>query len=111
MPISTTECRRSLLFLGLLTAALCLCPRADAEITDSDHALADKVFAQLLAVTHAPEGMSWPPKLELIDKDEINAYATLQKDDKEKVQPMVFCYAGLIHRAVEGNSDRLAFIL
>ncbi len=101
----------NLLVSALLLGTLCFCTCAGAQISDSDRALAEKVFEQLLTVAPAPAGMPWPPKLELIDKDEINAYAAMQKDDKGKDHPIVFCYAGLIKKAVEGNSDRLAFIL
>lgn len=97
-----------------LILSLCLlntCRLAFAQVGDRDHALAEQVFHQLLAVAPVPTGMSWPPELQIVDKDEINAFATVRKDGQGIDHPVVVCYSGLIDRAVEGNPDRIAFVL
>lgn len=95
--------------LALAVASLVSSP-AHAEISAADQALAQRVFAQLLAVTPAPHNMTWPPKLEVIDKEEINAMALMRKKGDQEF-PVVECYAGLIKNDVEGNADRLAYVL
>src|SRR5258708_28079250 len=92
--------------LVLTAAFLCISISARAEISETDRAVAEQVFQQLLAAAPAPSGMSWPPKLEIIDKDEINAFATMRKKDG-KEYPVVVCYAVLIKHDLEGNADRL----
>jgi tetratricopeptide (TPR) repeat protein len=94
----------------LLFSTLHISTPARAEVSDSDRTLAEQVFQQLLTSTPIPPNMNWPPKLEIIDKDEINAFATMREHDGGKY-PVVVCYDGLIKRAVEGNADRMAYIL
>ena len=63
-----------------------------------------------MAIAPTSSNMTWPPKLELVDKEDINAFATMwRKDSKE--YPVVVCNAGLIKKVVEGNADRLAYVL
>jgi tetratricopeptide (TPR) repeat protein len=81
-----------------------------ADVGEADHALAEQVFQQLLASAPTPADMEWPPKLEIVDKDEINAFATIRTKDGRKYS-VVVCYAGLIKRDIEGNADRLAYVL
>jgi len=113
MPVHASKesswARRLRWSLAVVVAGL-LTSQAHAEISEADQALAQRVFAQLLAVTPAPHNMPWPPTLEIIDKDEVNAQATMRpKDDKE--YPVVQCYAGLLKHDIEGNADRLAYVL
>lgn len=93
----------------LLTAVLIGTP-ALAEVSESDRALAEQVFQQLLVSVPPPSDMVWPPKLELVDKDEINAFATMRRQDGGQY-PVVVCYNGLLTRVVEGNADRIAYVL
>jgi len=81
-----------------------------AEVSESDRALAEQVFQQLLVSVPPPSDMPWPPKLEIVDKDEINAFATMRRQDSGQY-PVVVCYNGLLTRVVEGNADRVAYVL
>src|SRR5215813_2939234 len=96
--------------LTIVLAGPCSIVPLHAEISDADRTLAEKVFQQLLAATPASGNMPWPPRLELVDTDEINAFAAMRKKD-DKEYSVVVCYAVLIKRDVEGNADRLAYIL
>jgi tetratricopeptide (TPR) repeat protein len=97
--------------LILVAGALCVCTPALAEVSEADRALAEQVFQQLLAAAPIPTHTPWPPTLEIVDKDEINAFATMRKKKEGGEYPVVVCYAGLIQRDVEGNADRFAYIL
>ena len=101
---------RCLCLTILLLSTLRICTPARAEVSESDRVLAEQVFQQLLISAPPPRDMPWPPKLEIVDKDETNAFATMRKQDGSEY-PVVVCYNGLIKRAVEGNADRLAYIL
>ena len=81
-----------------------------AEVRESDRALAEQVFQRLLISVTPPTGMPWPPKLEIIDKDEINAFAVMRSQGSSQY-PVVVCYGGLLKRVVEGNPDRIAYVL
>jgi tetratricopeptide (TPR) repeat protein len=45
-----------------------------------------------------------------VDKDEPNAYAAIRKHD-DREQAVVVCFNGILKHAVEGNADRLAYVL
>ena len=92
----------------LLTGSL-ISP-VSAEVSDSDRALAEQVFQRLLISVTPPTDMPWPPKLEIIDKDEINAFAVMRSQGSGQF-PVVVCYGGLLKRVVEGNADRIAYVL
>jgi tetratricopeptide (TPR) repeat protein len=96
--------------IALLLPLVATSPAA-AEISESDRALAEQVFHQLLANVPAPADMPWPPKLEIVDKDEINAFATMRSQEGGGQYPVVVCYNGLLKRVVEGNADRVAYVL
>jgi hypothetical protein len=98
-------------FLILFVATMCTWTAAFGEINETDSAMAAQVFQQLLAAAPIPAHTAWPPTLEIIDKDEINAFATMRKRKDGSEYPVVVCYTGLIQRDVEGNADRLAYIL
>lgn len=83
---------------------------ARADVTESERSFAEQVFRQLVVVAPVPSNIEWPPKLEIVDKDEINAFATLRNSNGKKVA-VVVCNVGLIRRDVEGNADRLAYVL
>jgi hypothetical protein len=84
--------RHSLLFLCLtvlLFTGSVISP-ARAEVSESDSALAEQVFQQLLISVTPPASMPWPPKLEIIDKDEINAFAVMRSQGSSQY-PAVVC--------------------
>lgn len=104
--------RHSLPFLCLtvlLVTGSVISP-ARAEVSESDRALAEQVFKQLLISVTPPTDIPWPPKLEIIDKDEINAFAVMRSQGSSQY-PVVVCYAGLLKRVGEGNRDRIAYVL
>ncbi|MFL6388742.1 MAG: M48 family metalloprotease [Terriglobales bacterium] len=102
---------RGTLLLILIVGFLCSRTPAYAEVSEADRALAEQVFHQLLTVAPIPTNSSWPPTLEIIDKDEINAFAAIRQKKDGSKYAVVVCYAGLIQRDVEGNADRFAYIL
>lgn len=97
-------CLTVLLFTGSVISP------ARADVSESDRALAEQVFQQLLISVTPPASMPWPPKLEIIDKDEINAFAVMRSQGGSQY-PVVVCYGGLLKRVVEGNPDRIAYVL
>ena len=103
-------CRWRHTILPLLLAWSAMTATARAEVTPADRDLVDQVARRLLAVAEPVAGFAWPPTIEIVDKDEIQAYAhNASKDDQ--VRPEIVVYAGLLHRVVQGNADRLAFVL
>jgi tetratricopeptide (TPR) repeat protein len=104
--------RRSLPFFCLTVLLLTgsLIYPVSAEVNESDRALAEQVFQRLLISVTPPTDMPWPPKLEIIDKDEINAFAVMRSQGSGQY-PVVVCYDGLLKRVVEGNADRIAYVL
>jgi hypothetical protein len=95
----------SLLAWSAMTAA------ARAEVTQADRDLVDQVKRRLLAVTEPVAGIAWPPTFpKPRDDDEIQAFAYDASKDNQ-VRPEIVVYTGLLHRVVQGNADRLAFIL
>lgn len=101
----------TVLFCGLLAVAA----PARAEIKESDQKMVQEVWARLLAVTEAPEGFAWPPTIEIVDKNECNAYATTRQpkegEDPELHYPISVIYTGMLDQVIQGDADRLAFIL
>jgi len=103
------KCAASLAAFFIATL-LIAATQARADVSEADRALAEQVFKQIIASTPVPTDMDWPPKLEIVDAKEINAFATIRiKDDKK--YPVVVCYEGLIKWDSEGNADRLAYVL
>src|SRR5208337_2078451 len=95
----------SLLAWSAMTAA------ARAEVTQADRDLVDQVKRRLLAVTEPVAGIAWPPTFpKPRDDDEIQAFAYDASKDNQ-VRPEIVVYTGVLHRVVQGNADRLAFIL
>jgi hypothetical protein len=94
---------------------------ADAPPTGEEE-LVKRVSRLLLAVTDPPADMPWPPKVIVVNNDEINAFATLRLEDgeeKPKVQPVVVVFSGLMKKVVltrddpdPGSApDRLAYVV
>ena len=102
---------RHTILLSLLTWSAMIAA-ARAEVTPADHALVDQVAHRLLAVAKPVAGYAWPPTIEVDDKEDENAHACNDsKDERDQVRPKIVVNAGLLHRVVQGNANRLAFIL
>lgn len=91
--------------LALATAS------AQAEISDKDREMVNEVWEKLLIVAEPVEGYAWPPKLDIIDEDVLNAYATLDYENEDEPQPLIFLYRGILEKVIEGKPDRLAYLL
>ncbi|MBX7168848.1 MAG: hypothetical protein K1X74_21105 [Pirellulales bacterium] len=95
----------------LLTIALGLTPGlARAEISAADKELAQRVFDRLVASATPVEGWAWPPKLNFLDTDEVQAYATLDTT-VDPIQPLVFVHRGILDKVIQGKEERLALLL
>lgn len=93
----------------VLAAGLALsAPAGAAEPTPRERI--NKVGKRLLAVAEPPAGMEWPPTLDVMQTNGINAFAGVQKVGK-KLVPKVFVTAGLLEKVIEGDDDRLAFVM
>lgn len=76
--------------------------------------LIDRVAKRLLAVVDPPANMEWPPTFVLVKADQINAYAGVRLgpgEDAEKVLPRVAVTTAMMEKVVQGDEDRLAFIV
>ena len=83
-----------------------------AEVSQSDRELVNHVLSQLLAVTEPPEDLAWPPHVDVSESDKINAFATAKSEEKSpKLIPVVTITTGMLGQVVQGDADRLAFIL
>src|ERR1051326_6941760 len=110
LPLKQTHipARFSRAVLGLLLMAAPV--MAMAEVKEADQTLAQQVFKRLLTVAPAQHDIPWPPALQIFDKKEVNAYATIKRND-DKRQALVICYNGLMQDIAAGDADRLAYIL
>lgn len=104
-----------------LALLICASP-ARAAAPASDDELVKQVSKLLLAVTDPPPDMAWPPKIMLVDSDDINAFATLRLEtdgDKPRVRPLVVMLRGMMNKVIltkddtdpAGAPDRLAYIM
>jgi len=100
---------------ALLAGLLLVASPAHAEIQESDRQMVKEVWARLLAVAEAPEGFAWPPTIEIVDKSDCNAYATVRQpaegEDPDLYYPISVIYTGMLDQIMQGDPDRLAFIL
>jgi len=102
--------RGTWVFAFFIATLLIAATQARADINPADRELAERVFQQIISSAPVPSKMEWPPKLEILDTGEVNAFATIRVKDGKKY-PVVVCYEGLIKRDSEGNADRLAYVL
>ena len=100
--------------IALILFGICFQPLAaihsGAQIRQSDDALAREVFKRLLDVAPPQTRIPWPPILVIADTEEINAYASIEKKG-DLIQPVVVCDNGLLQKVVEGDQDRVAYVL
>ena len=101
--------RSAFTFLGFCLLFLAP-PPGRTQVRASDDALARQVFKQLLSAVATPQRLPWPPALIIVDKEEINAFASIEQKD-DQIQPVVVCSNGLLQKVIEGNPDRLAYVL
>ncbi|MEK6324978.1 MAG: M48 family metalloprotease [Acidobacteriota bacterium] len=92
--------------------------RARSQINENDPSivLLNAVWERLLAVVSPPAGLAWPPQLRLLTDAEMvmakmnpkdpNAFATPYKGTS-----LVCVNKALLNSIIEGNANRLAFIL
>ena len=106
-------CRRQHVILPLLLAWSAMTAMAREEATPADHALVDQVMHRLRAVAEPVAGFAWPPTFKVvpvIDGDEVSACAHNASKDYQ-VRPEIDVTDGLLRQVVDGNADRLAFVL
>jgi hypothetical protein len=102
--------------MGLLPGLLCclVAGTSRGEIAQADRDLVARVSQRLLAVTEPVAGLAWPPTFEIADEDKVNAFATASvagDGPAARVVPRVVVYRGMLTLVVQGDPDRLAFIL
>ena len=76
----------------------------------NDDSLAQQVFQSLLRGAPSQSAGQWPPTLKIIDKPDINAFATIEMIEG-KPQSIVVCYRGLLQKAIQGDPNKLAYVL
>jgi predicted Zn-dependent protease len=108
--MSSLKTKAVKLFLLLLLAPVFQCGPGFAEVTAEDRQIAQEVFARLLSVAAPQDDLPWPPVLEIVDSDKINAFAGMKVQGKG-LQTTVLCEGGLLKRVVQGNRDRMAYVL
>jgi predicted Zn-dependent protease len=86
-----------------------------AEVTQADKDLLEEVARRLLAVTEPVPDFQWPPTFEVVDNEQINAFASARiekdPDGKRKIIPRIVVDKGMMQKVVQGDEHRLAFIL
>lgn len=105
---------RSRFVVSVCLLALVLSGCACAQVSDADRKLVTEIAGKIFPlVTQPPKGYAWPPKLDVDDSDEVNAYATLgpHRVTDTSFQPQVVILNGLLTGVTKGNPDYLAFII
>jgi predicted Zn-dependent protease len=83
-------------------------PSVAAEPTPRERV--NKVAKRLVAVIEPPAGLEWPPTFDVMHTDEINAYAGVRKASG-RLMPQVFVTSAFLEKVIEGDEDRLAFVM
>jgi tetratricopeptide (TPR) repeat protein len=121
--VATPRFRAGFLAAGLAVLAVgAWAAPAPTEVTRTERDLLEGVKKRLLAVAPRPDAVEWPPVFEILEKDEVNAYASavVKGEGKEaKVFPRVVVTTGMMRRVIqprgdrdpETAADRLAFVL
>jgi hypothetical protein len=88
-----------------------------ADPTEKDRKLVKQVGDRLAAVCDPPREMTWPPDIGIAPGLMPNAFATVANEGGRpvlkdgKLQPIVRVTEGMMARVVQGDPDRLAYIL
>jgi tetratricopeptide (TPR) repeat protein len=81
-------------------------------VPDAQRELVDRVMGRLLAMVETPTGYdAWPPGWKVIDDENDNAFATLDRERRPQRAPLIRVHRGLIENVAEMNEHRLAFVL
>jgi tetratricopeptide (TPR) repeat protein len=88
--------------------AISVAPAGASEPTPRERV--NKVGQRLLAVIEPPAGLQWPPTFEVVQASEVNAYASVHKAGT-KLFPKVRVTSAFMEKVVEGDDDRLAFVV
>jgi Zn-dependent protease with chaperone function len=82
-----------------------------AGLSPADRALVDGVAARLLPLVNQ-KGFQWPPRIEIVEATDPNAFATCYDvSGQAQPQPIVVLFSGLLAQIVQGSDARLAAIL
>ncbi len=81
-----------------------------AYTTSKDTGLAQQVFENLLRVAPAQSTIQWPPTLQIVGNQDVNAFATIEVTNGAQ-RSVVICYTGLLETVVQGDPDRIAYVL
>src|SRR3954470_12256695 len=85
---------------------------SNAAPTEKDKKLLKDVSEKLLAVAEKPDGFEWPPNFDFDAERGLNAYATfIRKPNDPKRYPIVRVTDDMMEKVIQGDADRLAFIL
>src|SRR5262245_60712261 len=78
---------------------------ARAEVRQEDRALLTTTVTRLLTGVPAPPVYAWPPTVRLVESDEVNAFASIDREAKtSKPQPMLTVNAALLTKVIEGDA-------
>ena len=75
-----------------------------------DDTLAQQVFQNLLRVAPSQGQFNGAPTLKIIETPDINAFATIEMIDG-KPQSIVVCSRGLLQKVIQGDPNKLAYVL
>ncbi len=101
---------RKFIFQLLVLFSICIHHRLFAQKAPDEGALADQVFSNLLQAVPSQTAIPWPPILLIVDKPDVNAFATIEMGNG-KQQSVVVCYRGLLDKVVQGDANRIAYVL
>src|SRR5262245_16687989 len=97
------------------SAVLLAAGAAQAAPRAEDRELLAKVSQRLLAAAEAPEGYAWPPRFTVVERAgplELNAFASAAPARSgAKPEPYVEIDTAMMEQVVQGDPDRLAYIM
>lgn len=95
----------------LVVSAIFAIP-AYSETLEDNEDFARRVLQRLLSVCESgPQYMKWPPDIRVIDSQDTNAYATLEKEGEDKLIPRIYILNGEFTKIVKGNEHVLALTI
>jgi tetratricopeptide (TPR) repeat protein len=101
---------RSLFAAALGALVLAAAGSGRAAPTEKDKKLLKDVADRLLAHCDPVPGMDWPPDIAIEPGGEVNAYATVTRKDG-KLVPVVRVYEGMMTKVIDGDRDKLAYVV